>query len=61
MNEKNIYQENGFINRNEYLSRLAERYGLSIFTVRSISEIYGEDEDFDALIFALEDYGLIFA
>jgi hypothetical protein len=62
MNEvSNIYQENGFSNRYEYLSDLADQYGLSMYVVGAISEMVGECEDFDALPTTLDDYLFMFA
>jgi len=58
--DKTVYQENGFSNRDEYLSDLADNYGVSMCVVLSIAEILGENEDFDGLISTLEDYSLIF-
>jgi len=54
--DNEIYQKNGFGNRDEYLSYLADNYGISISAVRAIAEILGENEDFDGLIASLEDY-----
>ena len=61
MKEVNIYQENGFKDREDYLSDLAEMNGLSMYEVGSISEMLGECEDFDGLLSTLEDYVLMFA
>ena len=51
----NVYKENGYNSRREYLLELADTYGLDTFTVFSIAEVLGESEDFDGLISALED------
>lgn len=51
----NAYQENGFRDRKEYLMSLAELYDISYENVYAIAELYGEEEDFDGLINALED------
>lgn len=48
------YIENGFNNRREYLESLAEEYDSDKVFV--LASILGEDEDFDGLIAALEDY-----
>lgn len=56
MNDLNIYWQNGFRNRREYLEYLADEYGISISEVISLATILGEDEDFDALISFLCDY-----
>lgn len=51
----NIYQENGYKNRKDYLESLAEDYNISFLTVVSLADILGPTEDFDGLITALED------
>ena len=53
--DKNIYQENGYADRNDYLTCLSEDYGVSIEDVYSLAEMLGENEDFDGLVSALED------
>lgn len=52
----NIYKENGYENRKEYLESLAEDYGLDYETVAMLASMLGASEDFDGLISALEDY-----
>ena len=51
----NIYQDNGYKNRRDYLKCMAEDYGVDLETVLVIASTYGKSEDFDALITALED------
>ena len=51
----NIYQENGYADRGDYLNCLSEDYGVSIDDVYSLAEILGENEDFDGLVSTLED------
>ena len=58
--EENVYQANGYKNRDEYLSELAEIYGVSEYVVYSIAELLGESEDFDGLVCALEDNSSMF-
>ena len=53
--DENIYQQNGYVDRNDYIICLAEDYRVSIEDVYSLSEMLGENEDFDGLICALED------
>ena len=53
--DKNIYQENGYADRDDYLTWLSEDYGVSIEDVYSLAEMLGENEDFDGLVSALED------
>ena len=58
MNE-NIYQENGYADRDDYLTCLSEDYDVSIEDVYSLAEILGENEDFDGLLSSLEDAEMI--
>ena len=53
--DENIYQKNGYADRDDYLNRLSEDYGVSIEDVYSLAEMLGENEDFDGLVSALED------
>ena len=53
--DKNIYQENGYADRDDYLTCLSEDYGVSIEDVYSLAEMLGENEDFDGLVCASED------
>ena len=57
--DENIYQENGYADRDDYLTCLSEDYGISIEDVYSLAEMLGENEDFDGLVYALEDAELI--
>lgn len=52
----NIYVENGYANRREYLDSLAEEFGIDNGTVYAVASILGKSEDFDGLICELEDY-----
>lgn len=51
----NIYQENGYKNREEYLKCLAEDYDLDYKMITELAELLGENEDFDGLVNMLED------
>ena len=53
--DENIYQENGYADRDDYLTCLSEDYGVSIDDIYSLSEMLRENEDFDGLVSALED------
>jgi hypothetical protein len=54
---QNVYQENGYANRQEYLKSLADDYGVDIETVEAISDgCGGEHEDFDGLVAMLKDF-----
>lgn len=48
----NVYQENGYKDRQDYLNHLADEYGDSVYF---LSDLLGESEDFDGLISSLED------
>ena len=55
MFKENIYQENSYADRDDYLKCLSEDYGVPIENVFSLAEMLGEHEDFDGLVSALED------
>ena len=59
MFKENIYQENGYTDRDDYLTCLSEDYGVSIEDVYSLAEMLGDNEDFDGLLSALEDAEMI--
>lgn len=50
--EKNIYIENGYESRKDYLDCMAEEYGSAIY---SIADLLGPSEDFDGLVSMAED------
>lgn len=50
----NVYKENGYENREEYLQELAEEYDVDIHTVKNIADILGPSEDFDGLVSELK-------
>lgn len=51
----NVYRENGYNDREDYLSCIAEDYGLDLEQfVRPLAELLGPNEDFDGLIAVLE-------
>lgn len=52
---EDVYKENGFDNRNDYIVFLAQEYGMSFNEVFSLANLLGENEDFDGLLTALED------
>jgi len=52
---ENVYQENGYDNRKDYLRCMSEDYGIPLNVVYSLSSILGPNEDFDGLVNALED------
>jgi len=51
-----IYTDNGYTDRAEYLDSLAEEYGMDISAVLFIAEILGPNEDFDGLVTTLQDH-----
>ena len=56
MKTENIYVENGYENREDYLRALAEDTGTDYETVLGYAELLGEEEDFDGLVIMLEDF-----
>ena len=52
----NIYQQNGYSSRNNYLSHLSEDYGILVDDVMELADLLGPEEDFDGLLVALNDY-----
>ena len=50
---ENVYQENGFADREEYLDELREEYGAELVDV--LTSVLPASEDFDGLITELED------
>ena len=51
-----IYTEEGYKNRHDYLSSLAEEMEIDRETVFTLAALLGPSEDFDGLITTLEDY-----
>ena len=51
-----VYQENGYKDRADYLRCLAEDYGVDLLMVTELAELLGEQEDFDGLVSAVDDY-----
>lgn len=52
---KNVYQEHGYYNREDYLRCLSEDWDMPFMTVKMLANILGPEEDFDGLVTALED------
>lgn len=52
----NVYQENGYKDRKDYLKSLAEDFGMKYEDVVMIATTLEGSEDFDGLITSLEDY-----
>ena len=55
---ENVYTENGYKDRRDYLNSLADEYGIGIEEIEVISDMLGPDEDFDGLVSSLQDYCL---
>lgn len=53
---KNIYQERGYKDRQDYLDSVAEDFGMDPIIVNSVAEVLGEYEDFDGLVSMLDDF-----
>ncbi len=52
-----IYKNNGYEDRADYLDFLADINGMSLQQVESIAELLGIEEDFDGLVSTLQDLG----
>lgn len=52
----NIYKQNGFEGRQDYLQSLADDYGVPESVVYTLASVLGPNEDFDGLVTSLEDY-----
>lgn len=57
INKMNIYIENGFESREDYLESLAEDYGYE--ETYAVAELLGPGEDFDGLISSLEELSFL--
>jgi hypothetical protein len=53
---ENLYIENGYKNRRDYLENLALDMGIEKDIVFSLASLLGSVEDFDGLVSSLEDY-----
>lgn len=51
----NVYQENGYSGRRDYLECLADEMGVDKDTVFMLASLLGPSEDFDGLVTSLED------
>jgi hypothetical protein len=51
----NDYTENGYKDRHDYLTALAENTGVDMETVFTLASLLGPSEDFDGLVTTLED------
>lgn len=55
MKQQNIYQQNGFDSRKEYLECLSDEYLVDLDTIMGLADILGPSEDFDGLVVAVQD------
>lgn len=54
-----VYQENGFKSREDYLMSLAKKYNTDIRLLHTLADIMGPEQDFDGLVTMLNDYGAL--
>lgn len=50
-----IYKENSYEDRSDYLECLAEDYDVDVTVVHALADLLGCNEDFDGLVVALQD------
>lgn len=50
-----IYKENGYDSRDDYLTSLAEDNGVPVEDVFALADLLGEEEDFDGLVTSIQD------
>ena len=55
---ENLYIENGYKSRKDYLENLALDMGIDKETVFTLASLLGSVEDFDGLVSSLEDYSI---
>jgi len=53
---EDIYEQNGYTDRAEYLKHLAADHGIDLNIVRNLAGLLGPNEDFDGLVTTLQDY-----
>lgn len=51
-----LYHHYGFDSRTDYLSSLAEDYGVPFGEVKALADLLGPEEDFDGLVTSLDDF-----
>ena len=52
---RDVYKENGYDDRDDYLRSLADDYGIPLDAVMAVAEVLGPEEDFDGLVSNLQD------
>ena len=50
-----MLKENGYNSLNSYLESLSEEYGIRLYDVHMMAEVYGESELMDGLVSACAD------
>jgi hypothetical protein len=55
-NNEGVYAANGYKDREDYLNSLADDRGIERIVVDMIAGMLGENEDFDGLVTALDDF-----
>lgn len=50
----NVYEDNGYEDREDYLRAIAEDSGVDIGIVFAMAELLGPNEDFDGLVTSME-------
>lgn len=55
----NVYEQNGYASRDDYLAELADQAGEKSWMVYDAADLLGPNEDFDGLVTTLQDYGII--
>ena len=53
----NVYEMNGYADRQDYLDDLADNMGIDRSIVSALADMVGETEDFDGLVTGLQDFG----
>ena len=53
---KNIYQERGYEDREDYLRSLAEEHDADEESVFALADMLGPNEDFDGLVSSIQDW-----
>ena len=53
----NVYEMNGYADRQDYLDDLADNLGIDASIVSALADLLGETEDFDGLVTSLQDFG----
>ena len=53
----NVYEMNGYADRQDYLDDLADNLNIDRSIVCALADLLGETEDFDGLVTSLEDIG----